>query len=99
MLDPPVQAPTQTGTMSGGGAVPNIADDDQMSSQQRIDVRSNTETSQQLIPVSSSHQFAKQQYAKQVRDLSNHNKRLEDELTTLREAFAVKDNSEHFRKI
>lgn len=55
MLDPPVQAPTQGGTVSGGGAVPNMADEDQMSSQQRIDA-SHTETSQQqLIPVNSSH--------------------------------------------
>ena len=101
MLDPPVQAPTQGGTVSGGGAVPNMADEDQMSSQQRIELTHETNTSQQqLIPVNSSHQFAvKQQYAKQVRDLNNHNKRLEDELTQLREAFSVKDNSEHFRKI
>lgn len=99
MLDPPVQAPTQGGTVSGGGAVPNAADEDQMSSQQRIDV-SHTETSQQqLIPVNSSHQFAKQQYQKQIRDQNNLNKRLEDELIQLREAFSVKDNSEHFRKI
>ena len=34
-----------------------------------------------------------------IKDLQNINKRLEDELQEMREAFTQKDNSEHFRKI
>jgi phage-related protein len=80
MMDPP----GITGAVVTGpsiGAVPNTADEDNRSSH-RLDTQGGASMATLDNP--------------KIRDLQSINKRLEEELQDMRDAFTTKDNSEHF---
>jgi len=74
---------------TGGGAVPNPADDEntRAAKASALDMK--------LNPMSSSASLE----GPKLRDLQMQNQRLEEEVESLREALAKEDHSNHFRKI
>ena len=84
MMDPPVQNVVSAGAVPGGGG-PTPANEEPVSRGENTLAHAGSTASAIEHP--------------KIRDLQSSNKRLEEELQQMREAFAQKDNSEHFRKI
>ena len=85
MMGPPTQNVVSAGAVPGGGGPTPAPHEEQASRGEHTLAHAGSTASAIEHP--------------KIRDLQNSNKRLEEELQQMREAFAQKDNSEHFRKI
>jgi hypothetical protein len=85
MAEPPANAPQSAGVASGGGAVPNPAEEDPQARQ--------NDSQHQGPALDPTFESLK------LQELKTLNKKMEEELAQLREATALKDSTEHSHKI